>query len=212
MARNKYPEKTIAKILDVSLHLFSEKGYEKTTIQDIVNALGMSKGAIYHHFKSKEEIAIAICSTFYGGYDFSALLKDPTTNGLEKIQEILRLQLSDEPKKDIDVLSLKLMNDPLLFVMQAKENDDSTNAILPFIELGIKDSSIDVQDAKSTASLLSFLMNIWIYSPIASKKVEDMSAKIHYLRILCERMGIPILNDELETLMITYYTHIILSS
>ncbi|MEG1733260.1 MAG: helix-turn-helix domain-containing protein, partial [Longicatena sp.] len=40
MARNKYPKKTIAKILDVSLHLFSEKGYEKTTIQDIVNALG----------------------------------------------------------------------------------------------------------------------------------------------------------------------------
>ena len=51
MARNKYPEQTVEKILEVSLKLFSEKGYEKTTMQDIVNALGMSKGAIYHHFK-----------------------------------------------------------------------------------------------------------------------------------------------------------------
>ena len=32
------------------------KGYEATTIQDIVDALGMSKGAIYHHFKSKADI------------------------------------------------------------------------------------------------------------------------------------------------------------
>lgn len=56
MARNKHPEQTVQKILDVSLKLFGEKGYEKTTIQDIVDALGMSKGAIYHHFKSKDDI------------------------------------------------------------------------------------------------------------------------------------------------------------
>ena len=51
MARNKYPEETIQKILDVSYRLFLEKGYEHTSIQDIVHAIGMSKGAIYHHFK-----------------------------------------------------------------------------------------------------------------------------------------------------------------
>ena len=57
MARNKYPEETVARILDVSLRLFLEKGYEHTTVQDIVDHLdGLTKGAIYHHFKSKEEI------------------------------------------------------------------------------------------------------------------------------------------------------------
>ena len=46
MARNKYPEETVARILDVSLKLFLEKGYENTTIQDIIDALGnLSKGA-----------------------------------------------------------------------------------------------------------------------------------------------------------------------
>ena len=60
MARNKHPEETVAKILDVSMRLFTEQGYEHTTIQDIVDALGMSKGAIYHHFKGKEEILLAI--------------------------------------------------------------------------------------------------------------------------------------------------------
>ena len=61
MARNKYPEITVEKILDVAQRLFLEKGYDNTTIQDIVNELGgLTKGAIYHHFKSKEEIIDAL--------------------------------------------------------------------------------------------------------------------------------------------------------
>ena len=55
MARNKYPEVTVEKILEVSQRLFMEKGYDNTTIQDIVNELGgLTKGDMYHHFKSKE--------------------------------------------------------------------------------------------------------------------------------------------------------------
>ena len=61
MARNKYPEITVEKILDVAQRLFLEKGYDNTTIQDIVNELGgLTKGAIYHHFKSKEDILDAM--------------------------------------------------------------------------------------------------------------------------------------------------------
>ena len=54
MARNKYPEQTVKLILDVSTRLFVEKGYEQTSLQDIINETKLSKGAIYHHFSSKE--------------------------------------------------------------------------------------------------------------------------------------------------------------
>ena len=40
MARNKHPEVTEERILDVAQQLFLEKGYENTTIQDIVDGLG----------------------------------------------------------------------------------------------------------------------------------------------------------------------------
>ena len=61
MARNKHPEETVEKILAVSAKLFMEKGYEHTTLQDIIDNLGgLTKGAIYHHFKGKEEILLAI--------------------------------------------------------------------------------------------------------------------------------------------------------
>jgi len=62
MARNKYPEETVNLILEAALKLFIEKGYEHTSIQDIINNLGgLSKGAIYHHFRSKEEIFQSVC-------------------------------------------------------------------------------------------------------------------------------------------------------
>lgn len=57
MARNKHPEETVAKILDVAMRLFVERGYEQTSMQNIIDELGgLTKGAVYHHFSSKEEI------------------------------------------------------------------------------------------------------------------------------------------------------------
>ena len=43
-------------IVEKSLRLFSEKGYYNTSMQDIVQATGLTKGGIYGQFKSKEEI------------------------------------------------------------------------------------------------------------------------------------------------------------
>ena len=61
MARNKHSEETASLILDVAFRLFIEKGYERTSIQDIIDNLGgLSKGAIYHHFRSKEDILVAV--------------------------------------------------------------------------------------------------------------------------------------------------------
>ena len=68
MARNKYPEETRNLIIDTAARLFVEKGYEHTSIQDIINNLGgLSKGAIYHHFKSKDEIMNAVADKLLPG-------------------------------------------------------------------------------------------------------------------------------------------------
>jgi AcrR family transcriptional regulator len=64
MARSNNSQQTIGNIIDVAAKLFTEKGYEQTTMQDIVAGLGMSKGAIFHHFKSKEDIVDAVVGRF----------------------------------------------------------------------------------------------------------------------------------------------------
>ena len=48
-------------ILDAAEHLFYEKGYEATSVQDILDALQLSKGGFYHHFDTKMSVLEAIC-------------------------------------------------------------------------------------------------------------------------------------------------------
>jgi AcrR family transcriptional regulator len=51
-----YREEAKKKILEAALEVFKEKGYFKSTMDDIANELGISKGAIYQYFDSKEQL------------------------------------------------------------------------------------------------------------------------------------------------------------
>lgn len=55
-----YKEERRALLLQSALHCFAEKGFEATTIDHIVKHGGVSKGAVYHYFKSKEEIYLEL--------------------------------------------------------------------------------------------------------------------------------------------------------
>lgn len=53
-------ERRRAQLIETALGLFSEKGYEHTSIKDIAVAAGVAQGLIYHYFRSKEDLLIAI--------------------------------------------------------------------------------------------------------------------------------------------------------
>lgn len=55
-----------AQILKVAESLFYEKGYDATSIDDILQALGLSKGGFYHHFESKQALLFTICEEKVG--------------------------------------------------------------------------------------------------------------------------------------------------
>ncbi|WP_258056071.1 TetR/AcrR family transcriptional regulator [Streptomyces sp. Ru62] len=51
---------TRGEILDTAAALFAEKGYSQTSIQDILDRTGLKKGGLYYHFKTKQQIAVAV--------------------------------------------------------------------------------------------------------------------------------------------------------
>ena len=51
---------TRKQILDASLHLFSERGFARTTVRDIAREAGITDAAIYYHFESKRELVEAL--------------------------------------------------------------------------------------------------------------------------------------------------------
>ena len=51
-------------ILEAALQLFFTQGYKEVSYQDLITKTGLSKGAIYHHFKNKEEILVSVFEYF----------------------------------------------------------------------------------------------------------------------------------------------------
>src|SRR3712207_2425068 len=57
--RERQAEERRNQLVDAALRLFAEKGFEKTTIKDLTEAVGVAQGLIYHYFESKEELLFA---------------------------------------------------------------------------------------------------------------------------------------------------------
>ncbi|MFJ9696757.1 TetR/AcrR family transcriptional regulator [Kitasatospora sp. NPDC101183] len=51
---------TRARIIEVALELFSDQGYEQTSLREIADRLGVTKAALYYHFKTKDDIVLGI--------------------------------------------------------------------------------------------------------------------------------------------------------
>ncbi|WP_051970209.1 TetR/AcrR family transcriptional regulator [Kitasatospora azatica] len=60
---------TRARIIAVALELFSEQGYEKTSLREIADRLGVTKAALYYHFKTKDDIVHGIVETMAAPID-----------------------------------------------------------------------------------------------------------------------------------------------
>lgn len=60
----KAPAVRRAELLDCAQGLFLTRGYDQTTVNDVIAATGLSKGAFYHHFRAKEDLLEAIADRF----------------------------------------------------------------------------------------------------------------------------------------------------
>jgi len=60
---------TRARIVDVALELFAEHGYEKTSLREIADRLGVTKAALYYHFRTKEDILAGIVDSMSAPID-----------------------------------------------------------------------------------------------------------------------------------------------
>ena len=146
MARNKYPEETVKLILDVATHLFVEKGYDATSLQDIINETNLSKGAIYHHFSSKEEIFEAIFHRI-GEENTTALAKvrdDKSLNGLEKLWAIFKAALFNSNQSLMLTVTPCLLDNPRFLAMQIAQLYQivAPKFIQPILQQGMDDGSI----------------------------------------------------------------------
>lgn len=200
MARNKYPEITEARILDVAQRLFLEKGYEHTTIQDIVDALGdLTKGAVYHHFKSKEEILSAVCDRmFFENDPFEQVRGRSDLNGLEKLREAIRLNQADTARANLTVQSIPVNQNPRLLMEMIESNRKVlTPRFQSLIEEGCRDGSIHTDYAREIAELLPLLTSLWLLPSVFPATKAEMRRKFDFIGDMLTKMGVPLFDEEM---------------
>lgn len=202
LARNKHPEETVNRILEAAFRLFMEKGYEHTSIQDIIDHLGgLSKGAIYHHFKSKEDILVAVTDKMTEeSNQMLAEIRDRTDlSGKEKLRTIFKESISRPVQNDIFTVAPDLGNNPRLLYSIFRETVDEAapHYILPIIKQGIADGSIQTDYPAELAELIILVANIWTNPMIFDSTPDESFRKFMIFRQMMQGFGLDIVDDEL---------------
>ena len=199
MARNKYPEETVKLILDVSTRLFSEKGYDDTSLQDIINETKLSKGAIYHHFGSKEDILKAIFHRLgnENAEIFAKIRDDSRLSGIEKLRKIFQTAVFHSNQSVLLTVSPCLLNNPRFLAMQIEQIYEliAPQFVEPILAEGIKDGSINIENPHEIAEAIMILTNVWLNPLVKMTDTEGMKKRCDTFNTLLKGLGIDGLLD-----------------
>ena len=93
MARTKKdPEERKAEIFEAARRLFIEKGFEATTVSDIVKSVGVSQGTFYWYFASKEDVLEVVADDYAREYqeEMEGILTSKRLNAVDKLELIFK--------------------------------------------------------------------------------------------------------------------------
>jgi AcrR family transcriptional regulator len=209
MARSEKAEQTYQKILAVSTRLFYEQGYEKTSIQDILNELKMSKGAVYYHFKSKKEILDAIQEgALNQRVELRRQLMNETQaeNAREKLTKVFfkLLESADFAQKDKETM-LTYVEDPHNLLSDIRAQMDSAEIIASLFEEGNRDGSIETEYPLELAEITLMLLNTWLNPVLFNRDFAQTERRYKSLQQALNKLGANILSDEIIDKMMVIY-------
>lgn len=201
MARNKHPEQTVQRILDTASRLFLERGYDKTTLQDIIDATHLSKGAIYHHFASKEAIIIAVADRM-GEHNTAVLAEIRDRKGLtgaEKLREMFRSAVLLSFQGGIVQMLPFLIENPRFMALQMQSilEEAAPDYVLPVLREGIADGSIHADYPEQLAEVLLLLSDLWLHPVLRPSTPEQVRARCAFYNQLTRQYGFELLDGDI---------------
>lgn len=200
MARpvKKLPEQWKREILEAAKELFLSKGYEETSITDIMELAGGAKGMFYRFFESKEEVMHALGDQmFLANNPFEAVRGRSALNGLQKIREVLALDRSDGEKEQIYGQAVSILKDPRILAAAIEANRRVLTPLwYELIQEGRQDGSICTDYARELSELLP-LVNFWLMPSVFLANTEEILHKCRFLAEVLTAMGLPIVEKEM---------------
>lgn len=200
--KNLKPDDRRAQLLDCAQQLFIAKGYQATTISDVMAMAGVSKGGFYHHFDSKEALLEALATRIseQSMQGVQAILDDPCLDPFARLNTMFRHMRSDKLKIDPDLsraFEMVFLPGNLQLYDRVRRASFAvvTPALVRILEEGVADGVFSVPDVEAAVAIMLHI-NTATYDAIAAALAErdtgQMGPALAHLYRMISMQGIAI--------------------
>ncbi|MDK1388709.1 TetR/AcrR family transcriptional regulator [Sinorhizobium sp. 8-89] len=157
----KSPDVRTSELIDCAQRLFFEHGYENTTVNDVIREAGLSKGAFYHYFASKEALLEALAARMARQSldEMRPLLDDPSLDAVGRLNALfansrrMKVDMAPQLKNTFNALFK-----PENIVLYHRIDEALTAVTLPFmtaiLRRGQEEGTLDAPDPEAMALML----------------------------------------------------------
>lgn len=179
-----------AEILEAAGELFKNQGYVNTTVEAIIQQVGIAKGTFYYYFKSKEDILDALVHDLVEKlYEYCRkIASDPEMTAMEKMKEILRGK--NKPSEQENELT-ETLHQPENRELHERINVETILKISPIlaqvIEQGKKESVFKVENPLQTIQFLLAGSQFLLESGLFKWSEEEQMKHVISMQAIIER-------------------------
>ena len=208
MVGSKMPVTKVSEIrkqefFDAAVELVNERGYDNITIQSLIDKLGVSKGAFYHYFKSKQEL-LDVIITHYTKRVVKKLQKvvdDKKLNALQKFNKmVFTAKEFKAAQREINIEFIKLIRQGSISLISSRALEISMEIVRPIwlkiVCQGVEEGIFDIPYPEEMTTLLIHVANncnatlgrIFLESTQKSNLIETLKKQIQFYEDTFERL------------------------
>lgn len=172
------PLGTRERILDVALDLFIEKGFDKTSLREIAEQLGVTKAALYYHFASKEDILMALHLRLHE-FGFDALTELSEQEPTPARWADLLAKIVDQMLAHRKIFLLHQRNEAAFEALHREEHDTQHQDLHASFQRVLSDERLSVRDrVRMAASFGAVLGGIFMsgdaFADVPSSELSEI--------------------------------------
>lgn len=167
-------------ILDVAERLFGTKGFDGTSTTDILNEIGIARGTLYYHFKSKEDILDAMIDRMTGNLVANAS-EIAAKKDVPVLQRLTQMMLSLNVNNDLGHEILEQVHKPQNALMHQKMQERLLTGVNPIVTALIEEGiaqGICQTDYPAEVAEMTLLYSSTVFDDLAGYSGKERRIKI----------------------------------
>jgi AcrR family transcriptional regulator len=201
----KTPQDRRNEFVEAARKLFNEKGFENTSVEDIIARVGVAKGLFYYYFSSKEEILEILFERFQDEIEsaITAAMEKKGLSAMERFNELVATNRDVACRSSALIMYFRQeRNKAFHLTMEKRAREVMTGAMEEIIRQGVDEQVFNVSHPRETAiALLSMVHGLSLSLPEAAPDdlIIELSEVVRDLieRVLGMRPGTFVINERL---------------